>query len=424
MKNFTKFLFCSIFFLSLNFVSLAQKVDSCNVFLKGNYLEVGVNWNGCYGSSIPPPAGYHPDTLSSFYNCSGVLTTGSALGFVADVDKNGWTSGTPSYYGDYILPGTHQEGWSYMSEGSQTNQWNYHSHDSSVLEGGMSIYDIEYSTNTAGDTIISRWQGMVNELTFTQLTILDTSKLFFTVFMQIDNSNTFPVNNVYYMRTIKANPDALLTGGSYTTKNKIEHQLPDSLGRSAVSSAGTAYPNGYVALGSQNPYATCFIIKNAPAPIFNTIDNISAAADTNYLYGVNDSLTNTGGIGIVFDLGTIGSGTFDTFSFVYAFTPGALNEAFGTVTTDTTVTHVGVPVVSAAHYAVYPNPFKTGFSISGITPADNVQLYDVLGRNISQQVTTTGSNTFTTENLLPGLYVLLVKDATGAVKWKTPIQKQ
>ena len=288
----------------------------------------------------------------------------------------------------------------------------------------MSIYDIEYSTNTAGDTIISRWQGMVNELTFTQLTILDTSKLFFTVFMQIDNSNTFPVNNVYYMRTIKANPDALLTGGSYTTKNKIEHQLPDSLGRSAVSSAGTAYPNGYVALGSQNPYASCFIIKNAPAPIFNTIDNISAAADTNYLYGVNDSLTNTGGIGIVFDLGTIGSGNFDTFSFVYAFTPGALNEAFGTVTTDTTVTHVGVPVVSTAHYAVYPNPFKTGFSISGITPADNVQLYDVLGRNISRQVTTAGSNTFTTENLLPGLYVLLVKDATGAVKWKTPIQKQ
>ena len=425
MKIFTKFLFCSIFFLSLNFVSLAQKIDSCNVFLKGNYLEVGVNWNGCYGSSIPPPAGYHPDTLSSFYNCSGVLTTGSALGFVADVDKNGWATGTPAYYGDYILPGTHQEGWSVMADGNQVNQWNYHSHDSSVLEGDMSIYFIDYSTNTSGDTVMSTWAGTYGDyIQVTQFTVLDTSKLFFTVHVQIDNTGLSTSNNIYYMRSIKANPDALLTGGSYTTKNKIEHQLPDSLGRSAVSSASTVYANAYLALGSQNPNATCFIIKNAPAPIFNTIDNISAAADTNYLYGVNDSLTNTGGIGIVFNLGSIPSESFDTFSFVYAFTPGALNEAFGTVTTDTTVTHVGVPVVSTAHYAVYPNPFKTGFSISGITPADNVQLYDVLGRNISRQVTTAGSNTFTTENLLPGLYVLLVKDATGAVEWKTPIQKQ
>ena len=84
--------------LMLAGITAEAQIVGANAFMKGNYVEVGVNTCGAYGSNALPPAGYHP-------------TEFSGLGFVADSDMDGWTTGTPDYCGDYFVPGSPVEGW-------------------------------------------------------------------------------------------------------------------------------------------------------------------------------------------------------------------------------------------------------------------------------------------------------------------------
>ncbi|MGB5439563.1 MAG: DUF4347 domain-containing protein, partial [Gammaproteobacteria bacterium] len=69
------------------------------VFLQGDFLEVGIHAAGSFGTTGDAPAGFHP------------LVDGvdSRLGFVADPDRDGWTTGTPAQIGDYFLPGDPEE---------------------------------------------------------------------------------------------------------------------------------------------------------------------------------------------------------------------------------------------------------------------------------------------------------------------------
>src|ERR1700756_2654556 len=87
-------------------IASAQLVN-CNVFLKGLSIEVGINTNGAYGSSVPAPVGFHPKGGAGTANTcpttsSACPAAGTNLGFVADPDKDGWTVGTPPYFGDYF----------------------------------------------------------------------------------------------------------------------------------------------------------------------------------------------------------------------------------------------------------------------------------------------------------------------------------
>lgn len=87
-KSYFVSILIAIIFLS-SYTVTAQIVGP-NCFLKGLYVEVGINTCGAFGSSVAPPAGYHP--------------TEGGLGFVADWESDGWATGTPIYCGDYFVP--------------------------------------------------------------------------------------------------------------------------------------------------------------------------------------------------------------------------------------------------------------------------------------------------------------------------------
>lgn len=95
MKHLHKLL---ILLFVLNTIATKAQIVGANAFMKGDFVEVGINACGAYGSNAAPPAGYHPNVFSG-------------MGFVADSDMDGWASGSPNYCGDYFVPGSPVEGW-------------------------------------------------------------------------------------------------------------------------------------------------------------------------------------------------------------------------------------------------------------------------------------------------------------------------
>src|SRR5690349_5775612 len=65
-----------------------------DVFLGGNYIEIGISGSGSFGSAGAAPTGFHP-------------TGRTNLGF--NVDADGYDTGTPMNSGDYFLPGSPYE---------------------------------------------------------------------------------------------------------------------------------------------------------------------------------------------------------------------------------------------------------------------------------------------------------------------------
>ncbi len=319
----------------------AQLVN-CNAFLQGNYVEVGININGAFGSSENAPAGYHARSLGSTMQntCTGACSGGgNALGFVADPAKDGWTVGSPNYVGDYFLPGFPQEGWSVEVNGVQGNGWNGSAGCSAgaiLFTGGVSGTNVGYSGT--GPVKTATWQGSSGTgLAITQVTTLDTSKVFFTMYVTLKNTTGSTLSNVYYMRTVDpdnevAVPGITMTG--YTTINTVAYQLPNALNATLVSAVGLNF-GAYLGLGTLDCRAKCFIYPPAlePGPLCDVLYG-GAAAGTLY------TGTHTGDecIGIVFNLGNIAPGDSATFGYAYVLSSADLLAALHSTTAGWTST--------------------------------------------------------------------------------------
>src|SRR4051812_39768905 len=107
--RYLPFLLVSIFFAS----SGSGQLVAPNVFLQGAYAEVGIAPNGSWGAG-PVPATYHPRAALLGATPG---TAGSNIACVYDFGHDGWTTGSPYFYGDYIYPGTPFEGWAMQVNG-------------------------------------------------------------------------------------------------------------------------------------------------------------------------------------------------------------------------------------------------------------------------------------------------------------------
>ena len=461
-------LFCSL--------QTQAQLDSCNVFLQGFYVEVGINFNGAYGSSVPPPVTgycgtpYHPKGANNVYNSDGAVTSGSCpsvscsggdigLGFVADPDKDGWTVGSPhSYYGDYFLPGTPQEGWSIESDGIQADNFNGPGCSSSIC--GICVINDAYgntgsgnniSYSTSGTIITAVWQGTWDSLLITQTTTLDTSMTFFVTNVTIKNTGTIVRHGVYYQRTVdpdNAEPET----GNFTTFNKIEYQLPDTANKVLVSSwgldgSGTVIPSAYLGLGTMDSNAKCYISLTSglypPAGekmdslwgAYASHSSIPGGGDTvNLLMRHDTTYTNDVSIGLVFKVGDLLPTDTVKIAYAYAFKKGAdLDSALKltshpshTDTSGDTTHHTGINTVKNNEncISVYPNPLKNEMTISGLSITDQITIFDMMGRKMETWIIAKdGNNTFNTTTLPTGVYIIRVLDKNGNVKAKLPIQK-
>lgn len=428
MKQINKFsLLAAILFSS---VAARAQLDSCNVFLKGNYVEIGINPIGAYGSTSGAPAGYHPtDAGLSFYNMgcgSASVACPRALGFVADPEMTGWTH----YYGDFYVPGTPQEGWSLQVGSNSVTA--YTPSLQSVATFPFTGANVSY--NATGGLVTGVWQGMYDSIQITQTTYLDTGALFFRTNVQLTNLSYLPKDSVYYMRTIDPDNEEILTS-SFTTDNNIEHQVSDTSDLVIVSARGTTYTNAYMALAAHDSRAKCFIADFGLTPSVS----ISSIWDqsTTYLYNEGANLVSDVGIGMVFKIGHLASvdsasdsvgrkspslhpANSASFTFMYAFKNGVADTA-GASHTDT-VTNINA-VTNNSNITISPNPASQWVTIGGVAPEDMINICDLTGKEVLHIRCGAQSAGADISGLQSGIYLLIVKNKDGVVKNRTKLQK-
>lgn len=408
----------------------AQLVD-CNVFLQGNFMEIGINNNGAFGSTIAAPSGYHPTTTDTMHSdCGGSsFYVVPQMGFVVDPNEDGWTTGTPPYYGDYIMQENPREGWAIEDSTSDASAYSYYYHQHSLgysgpLSGGSTTY------TSSGGILQGGWSGnfygTTDSLTITQTTTVDVATLYLNVHVTFTNIASTGTGTFYYVRVLNPHTDEM-TSGTPINLNKIEHQLPNPDGLVVVSATGTQDTMGYVALGTRDPRAKCFIIRDSTLPGPSSLAAIYAG-DTGYQY--SDTLTGNYGIGLIYQL-TLGPGpgTSLDLDFGYSFKSGVIDTVLDSALIDSgIITSLGVTKATANHarnIPVYPNPATNVLNIGGLLAGDTYTLYDVTGRAVTQGTAySQGVKTISVEGLPAGLYMLTVRDVKGNTVGKQPVTKE
>lgn len=302
--NFKDVLLCFVSIILISSFSNAQIISN-QAFIKGNFVEIGVNQYGVYGTSIYAPTDYHPRLTTSAKN----------LGFVADPDKDGWTIGSPNYYGDFFYPGTPQEGFSVQFNGNTYNNWN---------SGTFTIPGTNTSiiSDATGQTAI--WEGIKDGLSITQKTFAPIDEAFFVIRIELTNTTSAVMNGVYYMRTLDPDNDVTLSS-NYNTLNEIVYDLPNPENNTLVSAKGTVYTDSYLGLGTRDCRANSFILDWSLTPDSNA--NVSQYHDETTSDIYSGQYTDDVGIGITFNIGDIEPGETKRFAYTYILNQDDLSIA-------------------------------------------------------------------------------------------------
>ncbi len=400
-------------FIAFSGIANAQLVD-CDIFLKGSHMEIGINNNGAFGSSIEAPAGYHPNVSDTMNNdCPPTSNFSLQIGFVADPNLTNWAS----YYGDYIMATNPREGWAMENSTAGTGtaySYNYYA-TTSGYTGPISGSNI--SCLSTGSTIKGYWGGAYDSINVNQVTTIDTTKLYLMVHVGFYNAATTP-DSFYYLRFINPHNNWAITS-NYNTKAKIVHQLPNPDGLVVVSATGITDTLAYIALGTRDPRAKCFIMKDSTMPGPGTLASIWAGDVAHYNY--TDTLSGNQGIGLVYKI-NLGPGDSSYLDYGYSFKGGIIDTVLdtslhsgggggggGTLNTHIASGNQGIDV--------YPNPAHNLVYVTGLIDGQNITVYDLVGREIMPVINQSGKGAYTVSvgDFAAGTYVIVIKDAFGKV---------
>ncbi len=367
-----------------------------DAFLKGTYVEVGVNANGYFGTAASAPTGMHSNM-------------GGRIGFRGDRNRDGsWADG------DFFLPGSPYEGF-YVDAGGVTGK-SYGGGSPSGFASISPLSTVDVSANRTSVIHTSLVNGVKVEQTYS--VGIGTAPTTFSGDQQLDISVTLTnttgatLPNIYYARHV--DPDNLVRqGGSYTTTNKIEAQYGSSgslyslvSATASDSNVGRVGQTSYLGLFSSDSRSKVF--RNTSG--FGVLTSAASAYDGSGA-GMISSATDTGasadaGIGIGFNLGSLSAGASTTFSFSYVLSTTAASAA---------VAGASAPPAPIA----IPGDGNVALSWTAPTSADPIVKYEISYRletaTSFETITTTDSSTaFTVPSLTNGLkYVFKIAAVTS-----------
>lgn len=436
------------------------QLSTGEVFLKGNFVEVGVGTLGFYGSNTNAPAGYHTH-----------LTGTSHLGFVCDPGMDGWSVGSPAMMGDYFLPGSPFEGWNLQVDGKRIQAVNNGTTSAFSYSGGMpAATGSNISYTTSGTQVIGTWQGFIDSMIVTQVTTIDAPNLYFTTKITFTNTASTPKNDIYYFRSLDPDNDQTWPGGGFPTKNKITHQMPNVYNVSSVEAVGYSSPSAYLAMGTTHANSRAVIYNMWPIPV--SVDLATVYAGTYTTAGVyyDEGTPHNGDIAIglmayiphIASVDSAGDSVLRTtssstlhpantasFTMFHAFSTDAVDSAVehltapppvvvplvgitsstaGQITTTPIAVHThtaGVSSTNPGEISIYPNPASETLNITGLSINDRYTLYDLAGKAVATGVSSfEGVNTLSLHDLPAGNYIFTATDASGNTKYTHSVSKQ
>ena len=348
-------------------------------------MEIGQNDLGTLGSTAAPPSGYHP-------------YPGGNLGEVYDYGHDGWTSGTPPYFGDYTLPALGYDGWALQVTG--VLNWALSDGTSITGPGSLTGHNVSYSIS--GDSVVANWAGTAvgGQLLVKMQTRIDTNSSWVVMTVRLYNTGATPLANVYYLRTCNPQNDETHSGDS-ATNNIISYQ-DDTAHRVMVSSTGTMDTNAFLGLATLDYRARAFVYSNMPINTFVSDLGVVWSESAfgimpEYAVGVSDN--GEKGIGLVYNLGTLAPagtpGDSVIISYAYIFSgvadiDSACRNRTRTIdtTTDTTTTDTTTSarvIKPGCKIEVSPNPATTSLTISSVEKITTITISNLLGQLVYSQ---------------------------------------
>ena len=219
--------------LSGQLPGLRHTTQSGEVYLGGNYIELGILPYGKFGASSKP---------AGFFG----RISNSGIGMVGDADGFGY--GTDLRI-DYFLPGSPEEGFYFGFKVSGTDTYSKNS--------ASSVTDTS-SGSVASARIIAELTDLGGSLRVTQDVTLGVDDKLFKNEVLLENVGSIPISEVRFMRS--HDPDNTVDyGGDYTTINTIVRSMSDGDSNTVVTASSFAGDDYYTAAGNKEAlilYAT------------------------------------------------------------------------------------------------------------------------------------------------------------------------
>ena len=343
--------------------SLAVKIGG-DVFLQGDFTEVGIHPSGSFGTVGPAPAGFHP---------GGALSTSSSggrqLGFVSDIGADGWTVGTfnpdgsiktPAQSGDYFIPGAPEEGWSVEWNGAGGAERQFVNHG---LSNKFDVPQTSLTDTSSGATRSSVWQGTAipattsaEQLRITQTVTFQRGDQFFVISASLTNVGSTTLKSLEYMRNVDPDQEQDLTG-NFTTSNFVV----------TPSGAKVARANGLkygvpLGLGTLDPRAVVSVEG------FSNYDP-DAIIDSPVTYPQSMPHVFDEAIAVAIRFGDVAPGQTVTFNYAYVLNESQLFTALGRLGNVTILQPTGTISGSSVQFQAttdrVPTTSKIEFFVNG-----------------------------------------------------------
>lgn len=302
-----------------------------NVFLGGNYIEVGVSKHGSFGTSLMPSDNVTNEscTQQAFH----ASTSYKGLGLQSDQD--GWNIGEEPLTGDFFLPGSPEERWILEYDVDGTKYTHCVADRANTKIGSWSTEP--FATNTSSDDQLSaRIYGVTAMgVAITIDYSFDVDDLEYKTDVAIENRSGKNISNVRFVRSFDPDQDQQKYG-SYTTYNKVicnpvSTQKAGADNYAMVVARGTQSLGGFFFLAVDNraraSRGVAFSPSNASLP--GLWDSAPVTAKT---YAENEDIEMTpsdlngyqnedNAIAITFNLGTMNAGKSDSLEYYSSLDP-------------------------------------------------------------------------------------------------------
>jgi len=283
------------------------------VFLQGQFIEIGINQYGGLGSEGVAPVGYH----NLFY---------PNLAAVTDPGQDGWNVGEPAQSGDYALPGCPEIGWGL--------EWNksgmsYNFNNFPLCSGDRAIWGKVVETSS-GDTLSAKWEGIADG----QLKVVKNfhfrqgAPAGVWVEVTLENVGKSPLDSLEYLVSLDPDQELDLTG-NFTTQNAVVYQPGGGENRAWVTAKGLVYgiTVGLYTLDARAKVSVEGFANRDPDEILDSPELGPKIED--------------GAIALAYRFGTLTPGQSANFTYAFAFTDNLDNldedrpTCFGMVCTNT-----------------------------------------------------------------------------------------